>query len=251
MFRKLLKDLVIATKKKNKKILIIGNKPLDKSYANIIDNYDIVLRCSQSYYEIHNNENFRKKYGTKIDYLFLNYPMWSIMRDPEYSKGKHFYYTMFGKKFLYDFRNLLIEHPVKIISYCDNLQKKGGNKPVMDAYDCFLEPGSPRIIHKKHKELLDKLNKKYNTKFETDLLCAGVFLILYLFLNNINFDILGFSSEGVIWENSYANLVINDNNQNIIKNKNNKVIGLKLHNVNTERAIIKFFSDNNYIKNIE
>lgn len=71
-FSKKIIDFFQKAKKENKKILLVGNKPLYEKYGEIIDSYDIVIRFNLAYYKLENGELDKEIYGSKTDIIMAH-----------------------------------------------------------------------------------------------------------------------------------------------------------------------------------
>lgn len=249
---KLISFLKKATKE-NKKILLIGNKPLDNDYGEIIDNYDIVIRFNLSYYNIKSNKISNKKYGSKTDILIINLNVLN---------GLFFKFTSEIKN-LFDlniFKNLrkmlsLNSDNVKIVRIYNNyLNFKDIS---INFYDNIFKTNNlskyvqvPSLFFNDYcKNIKIKLNKHEKFPWESIKIIPtlGLISILLFLENEIKFDILGFNTESSFYFRNYYNLYSNK-----WKNKNPiNVDKIKSHDTVFEKNLLANLVKYNFIKNIE
>ena len=170
---------------RNKKIILVGNRPLDKDYSQYIDEHDIVIRFNLCLGD--------KRSGRKTDYLFVNNGIMKMLNGERWSKE-----FLFEKKTLNNVKKFYSKNHKNVIIRTQYYNREQFN----NLEEKFTLINGLSNIYLNDYMLLLMLNKKYNLQIdERELenlftnkryLSVGAFLMFWLSLNNIEYKSIGF-----------------------------------------------------------
>lgn len=219
---------------RNKKIIVIGNRPLDKNLSHKINNYDIVIRFNNSY-----PGNQCKNSGNKISYLFINNGLTKFVLGRKFSKAK-----LMNENSLKNFKNWVNENRSKIVTryyYNNNNDYNLINKNFIGLNNIYNTSENDKLLI---FGILDMYKLDFNKKIIDDKIrdnvhfTMGFMTILWLLSKKLKFDICGFSKDRDI---DYK--IVNSNIwKKMNKSFDNK--SLKSHNIELEKILKKYLHRN-------
>lgn len=231
MLNKLITHLKNATKE-NKKILLIGNRSIDKELGETIDSYDIVMRFNFSPLMIERGELDKDIYGTKVDIVFLNELVQLAVLgkyDSKISSRFKISDMIEYKEYLENSKNLLKVHIVNSGTYSYNV------------FDNFSE--KKYYAAKQGMDNYNKIKEKYSLP-EYKNPCPFTFgtnIIFLLIRNGIEFDVCGFNFTDYTYDRVYYKMY-----SNIGKIEHpQKKESLWSHDTNSEREMLDILRKKN------
>jgi len=176
---------------KNKKILLVGNRPFTEKIGKTIDSYDYVIRFNLNPYFINIGKLDKEYYGSKTDMIMINRFTESLF----YIKGKPI--TNFSNEDITKYKKY-VRNCGKDIVTITNLSKLKFLgyyfKSIIDYCDATT------CVLKCFKKLYNFDDLNDDPKF---VLTMGLYTICFFLLNKIKFDIVGFNLTDQSYERSY------------------------------------------------
>lgn len=225
----------------NKKIIVVGNRPLDKDFSKIVDSYDVVVRFNFSF--IGNQD---PKSGQKLSYLFINNGLTKHLLGRKYSKLREFVGDAVAgfNKWADNNKNRMITR----YSYVNQEEFNMLNNTFFLINGLHDVSENDKLLFflilDQFKLKFDRIKIQENIK-ENKHFSLGLVFINWLIFNNFKPDIIGFSKKAdVNYHITYEKLRRNKTSEVDMSKINNHVIDL-------EYQIRDFYKKNNLINIID